>query len=72
MEVKTENLENTVKEVRHENRILRADTKRLENSLKLANDRGRNATRVSDEYKLEKQKDVNDFNHIFSLYTRTH
>ena len=37
-EVKAENLENTVKEVRHENKILKADTKRLEKSLKLAND----------------------------------
>ena len=63
-EVKAENLENTVKEVRHENKILKADTKRLEKSLKLVNDHGRNATQgsVSGKYKLEKQKNVNDSN----------
>ena len=68
-EVKLENLEATVKDVRHENKILKADTKRLEKSLKLANtilpnDRGCNATQgsVSGQHKLEKQKNVNDFN----------
>ena len=53
-EVKLQNLEATVKDFRHENKILKADTKRLEKSLKLAKDCGRNATWVSYKYKLEK------------------